>query len=178
MKELEQLLQSMEGQKRTNQAQENVVGLNGSTTTPFAEFFTFPQYTTRGRTMAQEQKQWAVADIEVTMVDNHANLKVLSKKQPGQIMKIVVGLQSLKLSILHLNVSTLDDMVLYSVSVKVGRKLQITYFFFFLIDEIFLFFFCMDGLEQVEDGCLLNTVDEIAAAVNQLLRTIQEVTFS
>ena len=36
----------------------------------------------------------------------------------------------------------------------------------------------MDGLEQVEDGCRLNTVDEIAAAVNQLLRTIQEVTFS
>ncbi|KAG5018924.1 hypothetical protein GLYMA_06G100000v4 [Glycine max] len=155
VKELEQLLQSMEGQKRTNQGKENVVGLNGTsrttTTTPFAEFFAFPQYTTRGTTMAQnnqEQKQWAVADIEVTMVDNHANLKVLSKKQPGQIMKIVVGLQSLKLSILHLNVSTLDDMVLYSVSVK------------------------------VEDGCLLNTVDEIAAAVNQLLRTIQEVTFS
>ncbi|KAL2655869.1 hypothetical protein AAZV13_04G089400 [Glycine max] len=131
VKELEQLLQSMEGQKRTNQAQENVVGLNGSTTTPFAEFFTFPQYTTRGRTMAQEQKQWAVADIEVTMVDSHANLKVLSKKQPGQLMKIVVGLQSLMLSILHLNVSTLDDMVLYSISVKVHTNNFILFSFFF-----------------------------------------------
>ncbi|RDX89413.1 Transcription factor bHLH94, partial [Mucuna pruriens] len=142
VKELEQVLQSMEGQKRRNQAQENVA-LNASP--PFAEFFTFPQYTTRG-TQNQEQKQWAVADIEVTMVDSHANLKILSKKQPAQLMKFVVGLQSLRLSILHLNVTTLHDMVLYSISVK------------------------------VEDGCQLNTVDEIAAAVNQLLRTIQEVT--
>lgn len=138
MKELEQLLQSMEGQKRTNQGKENVVGLNGTsrttTTTPFAEFFAFPQYTTRGTTMAQnnqEQKQWAVADIEVTMVDSHANLKVLSKKQPGQLMKIVVGLQSLMLSILHLNVSTLDDMVLYSISVKVHTNNFILFSFFF-----------------------------------------------
>ncbi|TKY74403.1 Transcription factor bHLH96 [Spatholobus suberectus] len=153
VKELEQLLQSMGGRKRTDQANENV-GVNGS---PFAEFFTFPQYTTRATqsnrgttTMAQnqEQKQWAVADIEVTVVDSHANLKILSKKQPGQLMKIVVGLQSLRLSILHLNVTTLDDMVLYSISVK------------------------------AEDGCQLNTVDEIAASVNQLFRTIQEVTFN
>ncbi|KAK7410496.1 hypothetical protein VNO78_01316 [Psophocarpus tetragonolobus] len=151
VKELEQVLQSMEGQKKT---QENVGW------TPFAEFFTFPQYTTRGSgsgtsTMAlqqqkkkQEQKQWAVADIEVTMVDSHANLKVLSKKHPGQLMKIVVGLQTLSLTILHLNVSTLHDMVLYSISVK------------------------------VEEACQLNTVDEIAAAVNQLLRAIQQVTFN
>ena len=28
--------------------------------------------------------------------------------------------------------------------------------------------------EQVEEGCELNSADEIAAAVNQLLRTIQD----
>ncbi|KAK7282840.1 hypothetical protein RIF29_11925 [Crotalaria pallida] len=153
VKELEQLLQSMEGQKKIKQPQENF-SLNGSQ--PFAEFFTFPQYTTcatqnnntASTTMGQnqEQKQWAVADIEVTMVDNHANMKILSKKNSGQLMKMVVGLQSLRLGILHLNVTTVDEMVLYSVSVK------------------------------VEEGCQLNTVDEIAAAVNQLLRTIQEET--
>ncbi|XP_027356512.1 transcription factor bHLH96-like [Abrus precatorius] len=149
VKELEQLLQSMESQRKTN---ENI-GLNGSS--PFAEFFTFPQYTKQsnngGATMAenQAQKQWAVADIEVTMVDSHANLKILSKKRTGLLMKMVVGLQGLRFTILHLNVTTLDDMALYSVSVK------------------------------VEDGCQLNTVDEIAAAVNQLLRRVQEeVTFN
>jgi hypothetical protein len=120
VKELEQLLQSMGGQKKT---QENI-GLNNGP--PFSEFFTFPQYTTSATTttsnnmVTMEQKQWAVADIEVTMVDSHANMKIMSKKKTGQLMKIVVGLQNLRLTILHLNVTTLDDMVLYSISVKVG----------------------------------------------------------
>ncbi|KAJ7958962.1 transcription factor bHLH96-like [Quillaja saponaria] len=159
VKELEQLLQSMEGHKNTKQApsQDN----NGFSTSslPFAQFFTFPQYSTRATqyhntsptdTQAKgnefmTQKQWAVADIEVTMVDSHANLKILiSKKSQKQLLKMVVGFQSLRLSILHLNVTTVDQMVLYSVSVK------------------------------LEEGCELNTVDEIAAAVNQLLRRIQE----
>lgn len=116
VKELEQLLQSMGGQNKTKQ-----IGLNG---TPFAEFFTFPQYTTgatQSNTLTMEQhKQWAVADIEVTMVDTHANIKILSKKQTGQLMKIVLGLQTLRLTILHLNVTTLADMVLFSLSVKVS----------------------------------------------------------
>lgn len=113
VKELEQVLQSMGGQRKTNQL-------------PFAEFFTFPQYTTRGSqsnttmNLEHNQKQWSVADIEVTMVDSHANLKILSKKRTGQLMKIVVGLQNLRLTILHLNVTTLDNIVLYSVSVKVS----------------------------------------------------------
>ncbi|KAK7311652.1 hypothetical protein RJT34_09925 [Clitoria ternatea] len=146
VKELEQVLQSMEGQKRTKQPNESNIGLNGSL--PFTEFFTFPQYTTRESAIksncTMQPNQWGVADIEVTMVDSHANLKILSKKQPGQLLKIVVGLQNLRFTILHLNVTTLLDMVLYSVSIK------------------------------VEDGCDLNTVDEIAGAVNQLLRTVQE----
>ncbi|XP_030955944.1 transcription factor bHLH96-like [Quercus lobata] len=157
VKELEQLLQSMEVHKRTKQEPDT----NGfsSSSSPFAQFFSFPQYSTRAtqcndspatatgnESMAQQQQQnqWAVADIEVTMVESHANLKILSKQQPRQLLKMVAGLQSLRLTILHLNVTTIDQMVLYSVSVK------------------------------VEEGCQLNTVDEIATAVNQMLRRIQE----
>ncbi|BBG95805.1 basic helix-loop-helix DNA-binding superfamily protein, partial [Prunus dulcis] len=145
-RELEQLLQSMDSNKRSKQQ-------------PLAEFFTFPQFSTRATqsnnnsagvqanepNMAQSNSnQWAAADIEVTMVDSHANLKILSKKRPRQLLKMVAGFQSLRLSVLHLNVTTVDEMVLYSVSVK------------------------------IEEGCLLNTVDEIAAAVNQMLRRIEE----
>ncbi|ONI35236.1 hypothetical protein PRUPE_1G524500 [Prunus persica] len=150
VKELEQLLQSMDSNKRSKQQ-------------PLAEFFTFPQFSTRATqsnnnsagvqanepNMAQSNSnQWAAADIEVTMVDSHANLKILSKKRPRQLLKMVAGFQSLRLSVLHLNVTTVDEMVLYSVSVK------------------------------IEEGCLLNTVDEIAAAVNQMLRRIEEGGFS
>lgn len=38
--------------------------------------------------------------------------------------------------------------------------------------------FCCCELGQIEEGCLLNTVDEIAAAVNQMLRRIEEGGFS
>ncbi|XP_047163395.1 transcription factor bHLH96-like [Vigna umbellata] len=148
VKELEQLLQCMKGQQRTK---ENGGGFSDSSS-PFAEFFMFPQYSTRatqnGRgypsTCEARSHSWAVADIEVTLVDGHANIKILSKKQAGLLLKMVVGLQTLAFTILHLNVTTVDDMVLTSVSVK------------------------------VEEGCQMNTVEEIAGAVHELSRRIQE----
>ncbi|XVF64841.1 hypothetical protein PTKIN_Ptkin09bG0198900 [Pterospermum kingtungense] len=149
VKELEQLLQSMEAHKRstTKQPEHDVYS------SPFAEFFTFPQFSTRATQCHNNSQSMAaepmgavesMADIEVTMVETHASLKILSKKRPRQLLKLVAGLQSLRLSILHLNVTTVDGMALYSISVK------------------------------VEEGCHLNTVDEIAAAINQMLRRIQE----
>ncbi|TKY56291.1 Transcription factor bHLH96 [Spatholobus suberectus] len=153
VRELEQLLQCMKCQKRTKEQGQVSGGFSDSS--PFAEFFMFPQYSTRATQSSRgypgtceanmaRNHSWAVADIEVTLVDGHANIKILSKKRPGLLLKMVVGLQSLGFSILHLNVTTVDDMVLTSVSVK------------------------------VEEGCQLNTVDDIAAAVNQLSRTVQE----
>lgn len=149
VKELEQLLQTMGTSKKNKQQPDD----NGFPSRLFAEFFTFPQYSTRASQPSvtadesvADQNQRALGDIEVTMVESHANLKILSKKRPGQLLKLMVGLQNLRLSILHLNVTTVDQMVLYSVSVK------------------------------VEEGCHLNTVDEIAAAVNHMLYRIEEAT--
>jgi myogenic factor 6 len=89
-----------------------------------------------------DQNQRALGDIEVTMVESHANLKILSKKRPGQLLKLMVGLQNLRLSILHLNVTTVDQMVLYSVSVKVSEFFsQISQFFF--IEQFYITFFCL-----------------------------------
>jgi hypothetical protein len=39
-----------------------------------------------------------MADIEVTMVDSHANLKVLSPRRPRQVIRLV--------AVLHLNVTS------------------------------------------------------------------------
>lgn len=64
--------------------------------------------------------QAVIADIEVTMVESHANLKIRSRRRPKQLLRMVSGLQSLHLTILHLNVTTIDQTVLYSLSVKVS----------------------------------------------------------
>ncbi|KAJ9545509.1 hypothetical protein OSB04_025216 [Centaurea solstitialis] len=154
VKELEQQLQTLEVQKRAMHQQPNRINGYSPPPLPFGEFFTFPQYSTKSAneggssggssvTMADNRPP-AMAEIEVTMVESHANLKILSKKRYRQLLKIVAGLQCLWLTILHLNVTTVDQLVLYSLSVK------------------------------LEDGCQLSTVDEIADAVNCLLGRIEE----
>ncbi|KAK8508884.1 hypothetical protein V6N13_090834 [Hibiscus sabdariffa] len=148
VKELEHCVQLLSAKKEVKESSE--YGSSSGCSSPFAEFFTFPQYSTRAdnnsirMTESMAENQSAVADIEVTMVESHANIKIRSKKGPAQLLKLVSGLNTMRLNILHLNVATVDQTVLYSLSVK------------------------------VEDDCKLTSVDDIATAVNQLLGRIQE----
>ncbi|KAF3656958.1 transcription factor bHLH94-like [Capsicum chacoense] len=152
VKELEQQLQFLSGQKHLTGQNEEA---NGETS-PFSEFFSIPQYSTtmtvattseNGPCMNENYKNQqlpATADIEVTMVENHANLKIRSKRRPRLLPRIISGLESLRLSVLHLNVSKVDQFVLCSLSLK------------------------------VEEDCQMSSVEEIAAVVNQILRRIHE----
>ncbi|KAF2946439.1 hypothetical protein DAI22_02g293800 [Oryza sativa Japonica Group] len=134
---------------------------------PFAQFFAYPQYvwchsprdstttTTAASASAsasasssspatvaaalQSEHRSGLADIEVSLVETHASVRVMSPRRPGQLLKMIAGLQALRLTVLHLNVTTLDSLVLYTLSVK------------------------------VEEGCSLTTVDDIAAAVHHVL---------
>lgn len=121
VKELEQLLQSLEAQKRLLQ---QVGGPHDNNTNflapPFKQFFTYPQYLWCQRPSEfPVENRSTVADIEVTLIETHANLRILSLRRPRQLFKMVAGFQALRLTILHLNVTTLDTMVLYSVNAKV-----------------------------------------------------------
>lgn len=135
VKELEQLLQSLEAQKRTliqqQQQQDHhhhhhnqkVVGDHDTEDVPpFSQFFAYPQYIwchSDRECQPESHRAPAMADIEVTLIETHANLRILSPRRPRQLLKLVVGLQALSLTILHLNVTTLDSLVLYSLSTKV-----------------------------------------------------------
>ncbi|PON41432.1 Basic helix-loop-helix transcription factor [Parasponia andersonii] len=141
VKKLEQLLQLLEAKKRTKQQSSSSDSKYSSS--PFSDFFIFPQYSTYSskyggscddnkktstviETKSTAEQPSAVADVEVTMVDSHANIKVLLKRHQNQLLKMVVGLQFLRLVVLHLNVTTVDSMVLYSFSVKVEDDSQLT----------------------------------------------------
>lgn len=130
VKQLEKQLQTLEAQQKTT------VQNNSSTTVSprlFSDFFTFPQYSTctstqsatsseNDQAVTEPERRAAVAaygEIEVTVMECHANLKMLTKKRPKQLMKIVAGLQSMWLTILHVNVTTVEEMVLYTISLKV-----------------------------------------------------------
>uniref|UniRef100_J3M0W3 BHLH domain-containing protein n=2 Tax=Oryza brachyantha TaxID=4533 RepID=J3M0W3_ORYBR len=170
VKELEQLLQSLEAQKRTllmqqppppppppppQKQQQQEVKPDATTTAatsavdqeaaadgpPFARFFTYPQYVWCHQPPRDggAENRAGVADIEVSLVETHASLRVMAPRRPGQLLKMVAGLQALRLTVLHLNVTSLGSLALYSISVK------------------------------VEEGCGMATVDDIAAAVHHVL---------
>ncbi|XP_022757279.1 transcription factor bHLH71-like [Durio zibethinus] len=152
VKELEHLLQTLEAQKLRVLHQVRPADANELETTnsillspPFAHFFMYPQYTWSQIPNKYTSKTKAsIADIEVTLIETHANLRILSRKGPRLLSKIVTGFESLYLSILHLNVITVDPLVLYSISAK------------------------------VEEGCQLSSVDDIAGAVHHMLGIIEE----
>lgn len=141
VKELEQLVQSLEAHRHARLRDDcPVSGDVSAAAVPFVDFFTFPQYTMSVRhapatpaadTSADNgggnadddttsgSKQSAVADIEVTIVESHASLKVLSRRRPRQLLRIVAGLQGHRLAVLHLNATSAGHMALYCLSLKV-----------------------------------------------------------
>lgn len=132
VKELEHLLQSLEAQKfilsqQQQQQQEDEGGHNNnfnesSTPPPFSQFFSYPQYTcSQIPNKYTSKSKAAIADIEVTLIETHANIRILSHKRLTQLSKMVACFQTLHMSVLHLNVTTLDPLVLYSISVKVRK---------------------------------------------------------
>jgi hypothetical protein len=154
VKELEQLLQSLEARKHARRHDHPSPG--DAAAGPFAGFFTFPQYSmnagagacspaaTAGDTPPEHDEQGpnnsgldsnggndddacsgsrpsSVAEVEMTMVESHANLKLMSRRRPKQLLRLVAGLQGHRLTVLHLN-ATSDDarrLALYSLSLKV-----------------------------------------------------------
>ncbi|GJN30522.1 hypothetical protein PR202_gb18835 [Eleusine coracana subsp. coracana] len=170
VRELEQLLQSLEVQKSIkNRAAGCGCTDAAAGKSPFAGFFTFPQYSTSSSHAGSgaassststtnaingeastgsadsdgHHRPAAVADIEVTMVEGHASLKVLAPRRPKQLLKLVAGLHQLRVPPLHLNMTSVDAMVLYTFSLK------------------------------VEDDSKMGSVEDIATAVHEILSSVQ-----
>ncbi|KAI3441870.1 BHLH domain-containing protein [Psidium guajava] len=165
VKELEHLLQSLEarklqlsryqaGEDTTNEEADTASNTNNDDPSkirqpPFSQFFMYPQYTwsqapNKYTASSASTARAAIADIEVTLIETHASLRILSRRNPRQLSRLIAGFHALHLNILHLNVTTLDPLVLYSISAK------------------------------VEEGCQLTSVDDIAGAVHHMLRIIEE----
>lgn len=134
MRELEQLLQSLEVQRSLKEHSGN-----GKSCNPFAAFFSFPRYSSatsashRGsgnHTIMEESTSAGssrspasvTTDIEASMVDGHASVKVQAPRRPRQLLRLAAGLQQLGLTTLHLNVSTAGTMVMYAFSLKVSDE--------------------------------------------------------
>ncbi|RLN00144.1 Transcription factor FAMA [Panicum miliaceum] len=63
-----------------------------------------------------------LADIEVRALGPDAMIKILSRRRPGQLIKTVAALEDMQMSILHTNITTIEQTVLYSFNVKLCAK--------------------------------------------------------
>ncbi|CAA0841860.1 Transcription factor bHLH94 [Striga hermonthica] len=154
VKELEHILQTLEAKKFTllndpNKGPNTNINrdMKPVFASPFARFFVHPQITRSHNLLGIDyacQSKSAVADIEVTLIETHANIRILTRRGVRQLSRLVAAFHSVLLTILHLNVTTSDSLVLYSISAK------------------------------VEEGCQLNSADDVAGAVHHMLRLMEE----
>ncbi|RDX76196.1 Transcription factor SPEECHLESS, partial [Mucuna pruriens] len=67
-----------------------------------------------------------IADVEVKFSGPHVLLKTLSPPIPGQALRIISALEDLALEILHVNISTADETMLNSFTIKIGIECQLS----------------------------------------------------
>lgn len=146
VKELEQILQSLQFQKIKRE--------NADRTDPKNCLSILPPHQlsapcnskcvvdTSSSQLREAEDKSSIADIEVTLIETHGSLKILSKKKHGQLLKIITALEGFHMTILHLNITSMDEAVLFSFNVK------------------------------VEDECPLTSANDIARSLHQILRIV------
>ncbi|KAJ8766364.1 hypothetical protein K2173_022423 [Erythroxylum novogranatense] len=68
----------------------------------------------------------SVADVEARISGSNVILKVVCQRIPGQIVRIINVLERFFFEILHLNISSMEDTVLYSFVIKIGLECRLS----------------------------------------------------
>ncbi|CAI9771179.1 unnamed protein product [Fraxinus pennsylvanica] len=143
VRELEQLLQCLESQKRRRlcgdgqgpigdpslvvheQQQPQQPFLIPPVPNPLNDQVRLVEYETGLHEVTAESKSY-LADVEVKVLGFDALIKILSRRRPGQLIKAIAALEDLQLNILHTNVTTIEQTVLYSFNVKITSEARFT----------------------------------------------------
>lgn len=144
VRELEQLLQCLESQKRRRLYGDTPRPVGGDSSSlgaqqPQPQPLIFPPMAPLGedqmdlidnglREETAESKS-CLADVEVRLLGFDAMIKILCRRRPGQLIKMIAALEDLQLNILHTNITTIEQTVLYSFNVKVRKNSFLSFFF-------------------------------------------------
>ncbi|XP_058772186.1 transcription factor FAMA isoform X2 [Vicia villosa] len=135
VRELEQLLQCLESQKRRRLVGETQSKQVGESTqqqqqqqqAPFFQQATLPnEQMETGLEEETAESKSCLADVEVKVLGFDAMIKILSRRRPGQLIKTIAALEDMQLIILHTNITTIEQTVLYSFNVKVASDTRFT----------------------------------------------------
>ncbi|KAL3648933.1 hypothetical protein CASFOL_005336 [Castilleja foliolosa] len=120
IKELQQVLQSLEGKKRRKSISPSSPGPSPRP----LQLISSP--------MPESFKELGaccnspVADVEAKISGSNVLLKTISRRIPGQVVRIIGILEKLSFEILHLNISSMEETVLYSFVIKIGLECQVS----------------------------------------------------
>ncbi|XP_077251687.1 transcription factor FAMA-like isoform X2 [Tasmannia lanceolata] len=141
VRELEQLLQCLESQKRRRlfggEGTPRPIGDSPSlaiqpSQTPFFPSLPLPNDQIKllefegGLQEETAEIKSCLADVEVKLLGFDAMIKILSRRRPGQLLKTIAALEDLQLNILHTNITTIEQTVLYSFNVKIAGEPRFT----------------------------------------------------
>ncbi|XP_009623659.1 transcription factor FAMA isoform X2 [Nicotiana tomentosiformis] len=134
VRELEQLLQCLESQKRRRIYGDNgprPLGDNSTIQNPNTPqqplIFPLPNdYIEAGIQEETAESKSCLADVEVKLLGFDAMIKILSRRRPGQLIKTIAALEDMQLNILHTNITTIEQTVLYSFNVKISGETRYT----------------------------------------------------
>ncbi|KAK8508444.1 hypothetical protein V6N13_093319 [Hibiscus sabdariffa] len=125
IKELQQVLQSLESKK-----QRKSLSPGPSPTTPNSLHLPAkPNHSPIGFETVGEVGACCnspLADVEARISGSNVLLKIVCQRIPGQILKIIAVLERFSFEVLHLNISSMEDTVLYSFVIKIGLECQLS----------------------------------------------------
>ncbi|KAJ0971930.1 hypothetical protein J5N97_019889 [Dioscorea zingiberensis] len=148
VRELEQLLQCLESQKRRRifgggglevhrtmgdvssipiqQCQQQQQPMFQQLTVQDGDQMKLNEFNPNGPREEMAENKSCIAEIEVRLLGFDAMIKILSKRRPGQLLKTIAALEDMQFSILHTNITTIEQTVLYSFNVKITVETRST----------------------------------------------------
>ncbi|KAF5738613.1 basic helix-loop-helix family protein [Tripterygium wilfordii] len=134
IKELHQVLHALEAKKQRKSSLSP--SPNGTPTTPKPILLTQPtitpheHHTPSGFDLNAKELvaccNSPVAGVEAKIAGSNVILKVVSRRIPGQIVRVISMLERFCFEVLHINISSMEDTVLYSFVIKIGVECQLS----------------------------------------------------
>ncbi|KAJ7278595.1 hypothetical protein O6H91_13G066300 [Diphasiastrum complanatum] len=140
VKELEQLLECLQVQKRRRTYAKAFSPKPSILLQPTFPVYSLPSEQSQVYSMSADSKyvndnfyepvmrevfaesKSGLAEVEVKVVGSVAFVKILSQRRPGQLLKTIEALEGLCLTIVHTNITTIEQTVLYSFNVTLGAE--------------------------------------------------------
>ncbi|KAF7837238.1 transcription factor MUTE [Senna tora] len=126
IKELQQVVEALESKKRRKSISPSPTSPSPTTVLNHHASSSLNNNNNKQVIVGSTRCNSSVADVQVKISGSNVIVKVISHKIPGQLAKIITLFETLSFQVLHLNISSMDDTVLYQLLVQIGLECQVS----------------------------------------------------